>query len=62
MPRFQHPLEVYGLDKIIEDGLDVEDLRVKDLLLLILAELKTMNEHLTIVTDEEVNVDDKLEV
>lgn len=62
MPRFQHPLEVYGFDKMIEEGLDVEDLRVKDLLLLILAELKTMNEHLTIVTDEEVNVDDKLEV
>jgi len=62
MPRFQHPLEIYGFDKMIKEGLDVEDLEVKDLLLFILAELKTMNEHLTIISDEELEVDDELEV
>lgn len=58
MPRHQYPFEVYGLDKIIEDGLDVEDLKVKDLLLYILAELRSMNEHLTTITDEEIDIDE----
>lgn len=58
MPRHQHPLEVYGFDKMIEDGLDVEDLEVKDLLLYILAELRAMNEHLTTITDEEIDIDE----
>jgi hypothetical protein len=62
MPRYQSPVEVHGVNKMLEEGLQVEDLEVKDLLLFILAELKVMNEHLTIVTDEEINVDDKLEV
>jgi len=62
MPRFQHPLEIYGFDKMVEDGLDVKDFEVKDILLFILAELKVINEHLTIVSDEEINVDDELEV
>lgn len=62
MPRYQHPLEVYGFDKMVEDGLSVKDLEVKDLLLFILAELKIMNEHLTIISDEELEVDDELEV
>ena len=60
MPRYQHPLEVHGFDEMVEDGLDVKDLEVKDLLFFILAELKTMNEHLTIITDEELDADDKL--
>ena len=62
MPRYQHPLELHGFDKMIEEGLDVKDLEVKDLLFLILAELKVMNEHLTIVSDEEINANDELEV
>lgn len=53
MPRYQHPLEVYGLDKIISDGLKVKDIELKDLLLMILMELKTMNNHLHAITDEE---------
>ena len=47
---------------MVEDGLDVKDFEVKDILLFILAELKVINEHLTIVSDEEINVDDELEV
>ena len=62
MPRYQHPLEIYGFDKMVKDGLDVKNLEVKDLLLFILAELKTMNEHLIIITDEEIDADDNLEV
>jgi len=58
MPRYQHPLEIHGFDKMIEEGLDVEDLEVKDLLLFILAELKTMNEHLAIISDEEIDTDE----
>jgi hypothetical protein len=62
MPRFQYPLEVHGLQTILDEGVKAEDLEVKDLLLFILAELKTMNEHLTIITDEEIDTDDNLEV
>lgn len=58
MPRFQHPSELHGFDKMIEEGLDVEDLEVKDILLFILAELKSINEHLTIITDEEIDIDE----
>lgn len=62
MPRFQYPLEIYGFDKMVEDGLDVKDLEVKDLLLFILAELRVMNKHLALITDEEIDVNDNLEV
>jgi len=58
MPRYQSPLEVHGLQTILDEGVEVQDLEVKDLLLFILAELKTMNEHLTIITDEEIDIDE----
>lgn len=62
MPRYQYPLEVHGLQTILDEGVQVEDLEVKDLLLMILAELKVMNEHLALITDEEIEADDELEV
>ena len=62
MPRFQHPLEIHGFTDMVDEGLDVKDLEVKDLLLFILAELKTMNEHLALITDEELDADNNLEV
>ena len=62
MGRSQHPLEVHGLQTILDDGVKAEDIKVKDLLLLMLAELKTMNEHLAIISDEEIDTDDNLEV
>ena len=58
MPRYQSPLEVHGVNKMLEEGLQVEDLEVKNLLLFILAELKSINEHLTIITDEEIDIDE----
>ena len=58
MPRYQYPTEVHGLQTILDEGVEVQDLEAKDILLLILAELKTMNEHLTIITDEEIDIDE----
>lgn len=58
MPRYQYPLEVHGVQTILDEGVKTEDLEVKDLLLFILAELKTMNEHITIITDEEIDTDE----
>ncbi len=58
MPRYQYPIEVHGLQTILDEGVEVQDLEAKDILLLILAELKTMNEHLTIITDEEIDIDE----
>lgn len=55
--RIQHPLEIYGLDTIIKDGIKVEDLEVKDLLILVLSELKKINEHLYCITEEEIDND-----
>ena len=40
MPRKQHPVEVYGLDTIIDDGLDVKDITAIQLLQGILTTLK----------------------
>jgi hypothetical protein len=62
MGRFQHPLEIYGFDKMVEDGLDVKDLEVKDLLFFVLAELKVMNRHLALMTDEEIDIEEEMEV
>lgn len=53
MSRVQWPLEVHGMDTILDEGIKVEDLDVKELLILVLIELKTMNKHLMSITDEE---------
>ena len=55
MPRYQNPLEIHGFTDMVTDGLDVKDLEVKDLLLFILAELKTLNLHMAMITDEEID-------
>jgi len=53
MGRKQHPLEIYGMETILGEGISVEDVSSKDLLIYILLELKTMNQHLQSITDEE---------
>ncbi|GAG20094.1 unnamed protein product [marine sediment metagenome] len=58
MERIQHPIEVHGLNTILEDGIKVEDLEVKDLLFLILIELRIANQHNNIITEEEIDNDD----
>ena len=55
MPRKQWPLEIHGLDTILEDGIDVRDLDVKELLVLIFLELKKANIQLQSMTDEEID-------
>lgn len=54
MGRDQWPLEVHGMEEILDEGIKVEDVSVKDLLNLILLELKIMNRHLAEITDEEI--------
>ena len=55
MGRFQHPLEVYGIQTLLDDGVQVEDLKLKDLMVMILLELKTLNLHMAMITDEEID-------
>lgn len=55
MSRKQWPLEVHGMDTILEDGIDVRDLDVKELLVLIFLELKKANIQLQSMTDEEID-------
>jgi len=52
--RKQHPLEIHGMDTILGEGISVEDVSSKDLLIYILLELKTMNSFLAEITDMEI--------
>ncbi|MCK4330877.1 hypothetical protein KAX02_13685 [candidate division WOR-3 bacterium] len=58
MPREQYPLEVHGIQTILDEGLDVHEMTVRDLLTEILKELKKANVYNAINTDEEITVED----
>ena len=58
MPRKQHPVEVYGLDTIIDDGLDSKDITAIQLLQGILTTLKKIEFHLSIASDTTLNDQD----
>ena len=58
MARKQWPIEVHGVQTILDEGLEVKDMSVKDLLIEILLELKKLNLHAQIITDEEIENDD----
>lgn len=58
MPREQWPLEVHRFDDMVEEGLEVHEKTVRDLLNEILTELKLFNRHMQIITDEEIEVND----
>ena len=58
MSRVQHPLEVYGFEKMTEEGLDVSEKTVADILKEVVAELKRLNRHLQILTGEEIEDND----
>ena len=58
MPRYQHPFELHGFDKMVEDGLDVKEMSVRDLLCEILGELKRLNDHMYVITEEEIEKED----
>lgn len=55
MARYQYPLEVYGIQTLLDEGVQVEDLELKDLMVMILSELKVLNAHMAIMTDEEIS-------
>lgn len=56
--RKQWPLEVYGMETILDEGIKVEDLEVKDVLLLILSELKIIRKCLSEISDMEIEKGD----
>lgn len=55
--RKQWPLEVHGIDTILDDGIEVHEKTMRDLLTEILRELKQFNMHMQSITDEEINND-----
>ena len=58
MARYQNPLEVYGMTNILEEGVKSDDIKVNELLTLILKELIVMNRHLQMINnDEELEYD-----
>ena len=57
MAREQHPLEVHGIDTILDDGVEVHEKTMRDLLTEILRELKQFNIHMQLITDEEIDND-----
>ena len=58
MPRDQHPLEIHGMDTILEDGVEVKDLEVKDLLIIMLTVLRKIEIHLSILSETELTNQD----
>ena len=58
MPREQHPVEVYGIEEILEEGMKVKDLNVKELLFSIDITLKKIEYHLSLASDTELKNQD----
>ena len=52
--RFQNPLEVHGVQEILDDGISVDDINAKDLLHLMLIELKKIELHLSLMNEAEL--------
>ena len=58
MPRDQHPLEVHRFEEMLDEGLDVHEKTVRDLLSEILEELRLFNRHMQVITEEEISETD----
>lgn len=56
--RTQHPVEVHGVQEILDDGLEVHEMSIRDLLAEVLGELKRLNKHMQTITEEEIEEDD----
>jgi len=54
MMRKQWPLEVQGIDTILDEGIEAKDLDVKELLIEMLRELKKIEYHLSIASDADL--------
>jgi len=52
--RKQWPLEVQGIDTILDEGIEAKDLDVKELLIEMLRELKKIEYHLSIASDADL--------
>ena len=57
MSRKQWPLEVHGISTILEDGVEVRDLEIKEILLLILRGINKIEYHLSIASDTDLSND-----
>lgn len=58
MGREQHPLEIHRFEEMLDEGLDVHEKTVRDLLGEILEELKLFNRHMQVITEEEISETD----
>ena len=58
MPRVQYPIEVHGINTILEDGINVKDLNVKELLFSIDITLKKIEYHLSLASNTELKNQD----
>lgn len=58
MARKQWPLEVHGVEELLDTGLEVHEMTARDLLVEILSELKKLNMHMYTITDEEIEEND----
>ena len=56
--REQWPLEIHGIDTILEEGINVEDLDAKQILLAIFTMLKKIETHLSILSETEITNQD----
>lgn len=54
MGRFQNPLEVYELQKMMDEGLEVKEISLRDILMESLLTLKKIELHLQILSGEEI--------
>lgn len=54
MSRIQWPLEIHQLQEMIDEGLGVKEMTLRDLILVGIIEFKKMNLHLSILSGEEV--------
>jgi|GEM_PF-5689471 len=58
MSREQWPLEVHGMETILEDGIEVKDLEVKDLLIIAITVLRKIEFHLSVLSETEITDED----
>ena len=49
--REQWPLEMYGMDTILDEGVEAKEFDLRDLLGQVIKQLKINNMHLSLITD-----------
>ena len=58
MGRIQWPLEVHGVQELLDDGVEVHEMTLRDLLILAITELRITNAHLSILSETEITKQD----